>query len=116
MSVHPSLTYRDVAAATEFLERAFGLKAEHTPGGTALRYGSGVVLIQSERPEDLHGEHAGKAWVYVVVEDPEAHYEHARAEGAEVLGEVHDAFDGAQRGYSARDPEGNLWSFGTAAP
>jgi hypothetical protein len=27
-----------------------------------------------------------------------------------------DAFDGAQRGYSARDREGNLWSFGTMNP
>jgi hypothetical protein len=39
-----------------------------------------------------------------------------RAAGAEVLGEPHDAMGGAQRGYSARDLEGNLWSFGTARP
>lgn len=25
-------------------------------------------------------------------------------------------FDGAQRGYRARDPEGNLWSFGIDRP
>ncbi|MGI8594553.1 MAG: VOC family protein [Solirubrobacteraceae bacterium] len=43
-------------------------------------------------------------------------YERAKAAGAEVLGEPHDAFGGSQRGYSARDPEGNLWSFGTSRP
>jgi uncharacterized glyoxalase superfamily protein PhnB len=73
-------------------------------------------MIQPELPEDLHGNHAGQGWVYVVVTDPDAHYARAKAAGAEVLGEPHDAFDGRQRGYSARDPEGNLWSFGTSRP
>jgi ketosteroid isomerase-like protein len=35
----------------------------------------------------------------VVVEDPEAHYERAKAAGAEVLHEPHEAFGGRQRGY-----------------
>lgn len=39
----------------------------------------------------------------------------AKAAGAEVLGEPHDAM-GGMRGYSARDLEGNLWSFGTDRP
>jgi uncharacterized glyoxalase superfamily protein PhnB len=104
MSIYPSL------------KRAFGLTGEEFTGGVALHYRDGTVVAQSERPEDLHGEHAGRAWVYVVVEDPDAHYEDAKAEGVEVLGEIHEAFDGAQRGYSARDPEGNLWTFATASP
>jgi uncharacterized glyoxalase superfamily protein PhnB len=51
--------------------------------------------------------------VYVEVADPDAHSERARAAGAEVLGEPHDAMGGTVRGYSARDLEGNLWSFGS---
>jgi uncharacterized glyoxalase superfamily protein PhnB len=47
---------------------------------------------------------------------PDAHYDRAKATGAEVLGEPHDAMGGHQRGYSARDLEGNLWSFGTSKP
>src|SRR3954452_20053882 len=36
--------------------------------------------------------------------------------GDEVLGAPRDAADGTQRGYSARDLEGNLWTFGTSRP
>jgi general stress protein 26 len=50
----------------------------------------------------------------VVVDDPESHHARATATDAEVLGPVHSAFEGRQRGYSARDLEGNLWSFGTS--
>jgi uncharacterized glyoxalase superfamily protein PhnB len=122
MSVYPSLTYRDVDAALRFLESAFGLEPVifGTEGGQvrfgAVRHGGGMVMVQPELPDDLHGAHAGQGWVYVVVPDPDAHYEHARAAGAEVLGEPHDAIEGRQRGYSARDPEGNLWSFGVQDP
>jgi hypothetical protein len=69
-----------------------------------------MVMVQPELPEDLHGEHAGRAWVYVAVDDPDAHYDRAKVAGAEVLGEPHDGMGGHQRGYSARDLEGSLWS------
>jgi uncharacterized glyoxalase superfamily protein PhnB len=82
----------------------------------AVKHGRGMVMLQPELPDDLHGEHAGQGWVYVVVEDPDTHYAQAKQAGAEVLGEPHEAFEGRQRGYSARDGEGNLWSFGTSRP
>jgi len=119
LNVHPSLTYDDVEAALKFLDDAFGLKREHV--GTdergairhaAVRCGEGLVLIQPDLPDEMHGSHLGQGWVYVEVADPDAHYAHAQAAGAEVLGEPHDAMGGTMRGYSARDPEGNLWSFG----
>jgi uncharacterized glyoxalase superfamily protein PhnB len=66
------------------------------------------------RGTDTHG--GGPGWVYVAVADPDAHVERARSAGAEVLGNPHEAFDGAHRGYSARDLEGNLWSFGIDRP
>jgi uncharacterized glyoxalase superfamily protein PhnB len=77
-----------------------------------------MVLVESERPEDLHGSHTGHGWVYIAVGDLDAHYQRAKAAGVAVLNEPHDAMNGAQRGYSysARDLEGNLWSFGTARP
>ena len=122
MDVYASLTYRDLEAALEFLEKAFGLEPEDL--GTdehgvlrhaALRHGEGLVLLQPDLPDELHGTHIGHGWVYVAVRDPDAHFERARAAGAEVLGEPHDAL-GGMRGYSARDLEGNLWSFGTDRP
>lgn len=122
MDIYPSLTYRDVPAALDWLVAAFGLESVifDPPGGevrfAAVRYGRGMVMVQPELPEELHGDHAGQAWIYVVIDDVDGHYERARAAGAQVLGEPHDAMDGQQRGYSARDIEGNLWSFGTSQP
>ena len=81
----------------------------------ALRHGEGLVLLQPDLPDELHGTHVGHGWVYVAVVNPDAHFKRAKAAGAEVLGEPHDAV-GGMRGYSARDLEGNLWSFGTDRP
>lgn len=123
MDVYPSLTYQDVKAGLDYLQAAFGFEALIFETGdddqiraAAVKHDRGMIMVQPELPEDLHGNHAGQGWVYVVVTDPDAHYQRAKAAGADVLGEPHDAFDGRQRGYSARDPEGNLWSFGTSRP
>lgn len=120
MDVYPSLTYLDVPAALAFLTGAFGMQIDETGRDdsgklryASLRHGSGRVLVQPELPDELHGRHVGQGWAYLAVADPDAHCARARAAGAQVLGDPHDAFDGSQRGYSARDPEGNLWSFGT---
>ena len=53
--------------------------------------------------------------LYVVVEDPDAHHERAVAAGASVVRPLED-MDYGSREYSVRDPEGNLWSFGTYDP
>ncbi len=45
-----------------------------------------------------------------MVEDVDAHHRHALAEGAEILYSPIDMPYG-YREYSARDPEGGLWSF-----
>ena len=52
---------------------------------------------------------------HAVVSDPDGHYERVRAGGAEIVRELVDQPYGS-REYSARDPEGNLWSFGTYDP
>jgi uncharacterized glyoxalase superfamily protein PhnB len=122
MDVYPSLTYRDLDAAVDFLQRAFGLELEDLGRDedgairhASLRHGEGLVLLQPDLPDELHGTHAGQGWVYVFVPDPDAHFLRAQAAGAEVLGAPHDAM-GGMRGYSVRDPEGNLWSFGSDRP
>jgi uncharacterized glyoxalase superfamily protein PhnB len=69
------------------------------------------VPIQPDNPSELHGTHLGRGWIYVVVEDPDAHCARARAAGAQILTEPHDAGD--LRGYTAADLDGNVWTFGT---
>jgi uncharacterized glyoxalase superfamily protein PhnB len=115
MSIYAALAYIDVKAAIRWLDAAFGLQG-HTAGQrdegdggqvhhVMLTSGDGMVLVESERPADLHGSHVGKGWIYTVVEDADTHYERVRAAGAEVLGEPH-GYGPGYRGYSVRDLEG----------
>lgn len=124
MSAYPCLTYRDVRGALDWLERVFGISGEALPTDedhgkgpdhAILSHGEGKILVESERPAELHGSHTGHGWVYLTVADADAHFHHASAQGAETLGVPH-AFGDGERGYSTRDPEGNTWTFGTARP
>jgi uncharacterized glyoxalase superfamily protein PhnB len=118
--IYPVLRYRDAPAAIDWLEQAFGFERHevHTSEDGSivhaeLFYGDDDVLgLSSENAESPFGPHAGKGWVYVVVDDPDSHHARAKAAGAEIVMELADQ-DYGSRDYSARDPEGNLWSFGT---
>jgi uncharacterized glyoxalase superfamily protein PhnB len=56
----------------------------------------------------------GNDSVYVVCDDPDGLFERAVAAGADVVRGLVDE-DYGSRGFTVRDPEGNLWSFGTYA-
>ena len=121
--IFPGLRYRDAPAAIEWLERAFGFERTQVHEGddgtiahAELSYHSAIVMLSSEREgDDTYGEHAGQGWCYVVTDDPDALFERASAAGAEVVQPLIDT-DYGSRDFSVRDPEGNLWSFGTYAP
>ena len=53
--------------------------------------------------------------IYVAVADADIACERARAAGAEILEEPTDR-DYGSRDFICRDPEGNVWSFGTYWP
>ena len=120
-AISPILRYRDAAAAIEWLEKAFGLRRVQVHEGengtiahAELAYDNGIVMVSTEDPERFR-EHAGRGWLYVVVEDADAHYRQAQAAGAEIVMELSDQ-DYGSRDYSCLDLEGNLWSFGTYRP
>jgi uncharacterized glyoxalase superfamily protein PhnB len=120
-AVTPVLRYRDAPRAIRFLEEAFGFKREMVHEGddgtivhAELSYGDGMVMVSTETGEP-YGPHAGMGWSYVVVEDADAHHARAKAAGAEIVRELEDQ-DYGSRDYSARDFEGNVWSFGTYDP
>lgn len=122
--VFPTLRYKDAPGAIRFLTEAFGL-TEHfvVPGedGTIehaqLAWGDGMVMLGSttDGSDGRLAFEAGPAWLYLVVDDPDAHHARAVAAGAEIVDGLRDE-DYGSRGYTARDPEGNLWSFGTYRP
>lgn len=56
-----------------------------------------------------------EASIVEVARRPAAHCARARRGGAEIVRDLHDT-DYGSREYSARDPEGNMWHFGTYQP
>ena len=122
--VWPILTFRDAPGAIRFLTEAFGFEqravftsdddpsvVEHAelrwPGGGGIMFGS------ADKDTSAFGTRApGNDAVYVVCDDPDGLFARATAAGAEVVRGLLDE-DYGSRGFTVRDPEGNLWSFGT---
>jgi uncharacterized glyoxalase superfamily protein PhnB len=123
-AVWPILSYRDARAAGAFLTAAFGFEEvavyarEDDPDvieHAELRWplGGGVMFGTAHKDDSPFGRRTpGNDAVYVVCEDPDGLFARATAAGAEVVRGLADE-DYGSRGFSVRDPEGNLWSFGT---
>ena len=120
-TVFPTLKYDDAHAAIAFLCDALGFERhavhETDDGKVAhaeLRHGDGMVMLGSRGTEGELYE-TGRTTVYVVVDDPDALHDRAKAAGAEIVAPLTDQ-DYGSRDFSARDPEGNVWAFGTYNP
>lgn len=120
-TIFPALRFRDAERARGFLRDAFGFEdhALHRDAAgriahAELRHGNGAVMFGEARP-DPSNPWAEAHGLYVVVEDVDAHHARAAAAGAEIVTPPRDTDYGA-REYTARDPEGNLWSFGSYRP
>jgi uncharacterized glyoxalase superfamily protein PhnB len=120
---YPSFRYKDPRAAIDWLEKAFGFErtAVHdAPDGSVahaeMKLGDGVFMFGEDKP-DRWGERSGLGWCYVGGEDLDIDALHASAvaAGAKIEMPPTDQ-DYGSRDFSARDLEGNLWSFGTYAP
>ncbi len=122
--VWPTLIYRDGPAAIAFLCEAFGFTetAVYRRAGDdriidhaelAWPEGGGVMLGSVREDQPPFGTRpTGVACTYVVCTDPDALCARAVAHGAEVAVPLTDQ-DYGSRDFAVRDPEGNLWSFGT---
>jgi uncharacterized glyoxalase superfamily protein PhnB len=114
--IYPTVHYPDVDEGAAFLAQAFGFE-EHViyrdgdgnPVHTELRYGPSIVFIGNEPTR------VGTSSLYVAVDDADAHCERARRAGARITAEPDDT-DYGSRDYSALDPAGNRWQFGSYRP
>jgi uncharacterized glyoxalase superfamily protein PhnB len=121
-TVWPGFRCRDSLGLIKFLVDAFGFESTLVvaDGGVVhhaeLRWplGGGVMCSDTREAEDeLHAQlPTGPVSIYVVCDDPDALFERARSHGAEVLQGLKDE-DYGSRGFTVRDPEGNVWNFGT---
>src|SRR3954464_13360978 len=138
-AIIPYIRYEDAPAMLTWLEDAFGFKrhAVHEEGDRIVHaeivYGNGMFMVGStgddepeaaRTPKQLGGRATGG--MYGVVDAGDAHFPQARAAGAapsaraaaggaEIVREREEQ-DYGSRDYSARDPEGHTWSFGTYRP
>jgi len=124
----PALRYRNAEAAIDWLCQAFGFEKKMVvpaDGGriahAELTLGSGMIMLGDVETEygrlvaaPNKGEPATQG-IYVVVDDADAHYARARAAGAEIVLDIKTQ-DYGGRDYTARDPEGHVWTFGTYDP
>jgi uncharacterized glyoxalase superfamily protein PhnB len=122
--VWASVNYRDAQAAIRFLTEAFGFVSTATytaEDDEAVVHhaellwpeGGGIMLGTADRPDSPFSQlPTGSASVYVVTDQPDAVFKRATGAGAEVVRELRDE-DYGSRGFSVRDPERNIWSFGT---
>lgn len=125
------LRYRDAPAAIEWLCRAFGFEQQavypNADGSIAhaqLVFGNGMVMLGSadngseygklvSQPQDIGGQVTQS--VYVIVADADVSYDRAKSAGAAIVRDIQDE-DYGGRGFSCRDLEGHVWSFGTYDP
>jgi uncharacterized glyoxalase superfamily protein PhnB len=123
VSCHPILLYRDADAAMRFLEAlGFERLQEHRDGDgqvvhAEMRLGDAVVMLGTAGAgrEPFRSVPAGNGLLYCALDDVDGLAARARTAGAEIVIEPMDT-DYGSRDFTLRDPEGNLWSFGTYRP
>ena len=124
--IYPTFRYRNAAEMIDWLTEAFGftVHARHMSDGVVghaeLAFGSSMIMLGEAR-SDAYGEMVGTAGaaggksIYISVDDPDALYARAKAAGAKIEEQPTDR-DYGSREFICRDPQGNLWCFGTYWP
>lgn len=125
-----AIRYRNIEAAAEWLQTAFGfglrakvLDDDGRAGMVQLTYGNHLVMMLPvggseldkvmRQPDEIGG--VGTQSCYLVVDKVEQHHNRARAAGADIVSAL-KPFDKGGHGYTCRDLEGHLWSFGSYDP
>lgn len=125
--IYPTFRFRDAAAMIDWLRDAFGftVKARYEDdkgvvGHAELALGSSIIMC-GQAQEDEYGnivgqpsDQGGKS-LYVAVDDVDALFERVRKAGAAIEQGLTDR-DYGSREFICRDPEGNVWCFGTYWP
>jgi uncharacterized glyoxalase superfamily protein PhnB len=124
--IYPTLRYRDAEAMIRWLKDIFGFtervvyRSDGVVRHAELAYGSSILMLGQSRDDEygrLIGDISGRRTdsIYVAVNDPDTLHAKAKAAGARIEMELHNT-DYGSRDFACRDPEGNLWSFGTYWP
>jgi uncharacterized glyoxalase superfamily protein PhnB len=124
VTLYPNLLCRDADTEMDWLERALGFargEVHRDEAGNVqhaeMSLGPAIVMLGTAGAgrEPFRSLPAGGALVYCAVEDVDGVCDRARAAGADIPLEPADT-DYGSRDFTVRDPEGNLWAFGTYRP
>ena len=124
--LYPALRYKNAGKMIDWLCAAFGFEVRSRYGDgyivhhAELVFGSSMIMLGTTRSDDYGkmvgepGSGGGKS-IYVAVGDADAAHARAKKAGATIIQELTDR-DYGSREFICRDPEGNVWSFGTYWP
>lgn len=122
--VWATLHYRDARAAIRQLVEVFGFVERVTHSDESdesvvvhaeLHWpeGGGVMLGSADRPDSVFSQvPTGMVSLYVVTDDPLPIHRRCVDAGLELVRELREE-DYGSLGFSVRDLDGNIWSFGT---
>lgn len=129
----PSMMFRDAEKAIEWLCSVFGFERSLVvPGkdGTIVHaqlvYEDAMIMLSdgTAHNEDNYGhfnvtpneiEGCNTSGIYMFIDEIDSHYNKTKSAGAEiVLNNIDQDYGG--RGYTCKDLEGHLWSFGSYDP
>ena len=120
-TIYPYLLYHSCEDALDWLSRAFGFEEDLRYTGeegyvnhAEMHLGDAHIFMGNpgegyRNPKEQGGDTVG---LYVYVDDVDAHFERAKAAGAEITEQLVDQEYGERR-YTALDPEGHKWFFAT---
>ena len=118
-TIFPYLLYEDVASMLDWLTRAFGFTEklrfagdDGTINHAEMEIGGSSIML-GDPGDDYRSPKNGGGWptqLQVYVDDVDAHYERAKAAGAEIHMEPTDQPYGDRR-YDTEDLEGHNWFF-----
>lgn len=124
--IFPAFRYRDPAAMMAWLcdTVGFTVRLRHPAEGQVehaeLAFGSAMIMLGAVR-DDAYGalvggpgQTGGKS-MYVAVDDVDTLFGRVKASGVTIEEGLTDR-DYGSREFTCRDPEGNVWCFGTYWP
>ncbi|MCD2259989.1 VOC family protein [Psychroserpens luteolus] len=126
----PVIQYKNAKVAIEWICESFGFEKHLVVQGddntiihAQLTYGNSMIMLSSENnneygkliktPNSLNGINTQAP--YIIVEKIDEHYKNAVAKGVKILIEIKDEAYGG-RGYTCKDIEDHIWSFGSYNP
>ncbi len=113
-TILPHIVYQDVTAAIAWLTRVFGFTEHYRygePSGAQMHLGNAYIMVASSRGGSSPAQLGfGTQYLTIFIEDIEAHYAHAKSEGAKIIEEPHETVYGEFQ-YAAEDLDGHRWLF-----